>query len=168
MTDTVREMLGSPAWWFSTIAVALVVNLFSALIYDLLKQWTPSLTVRRLYRATQVVFAGLFLASCFLIAPPETWAGKMAPWLGTVLVFGVILDLILSTRYSFIPIVASVIVFLLSVFFEIIFKPPKEYSLHWVSIQFFSAVLVGVGVSIMVTSVLRIRDSRRRLRDYRG
>jgi hypothetical protein len=70
-TDTIHDMLSSPAWWFSTLAVGLVVNLLSSLIYDRLKEWTPSLTSKRLFQIAQLVWAALFLISSILIAPSD-------------------------------------------------------------------------------------------------
>jgi len=67
MSADITHLIQDPAWWFSTILVALVVNIFSALIYDNLRTLYASDTTRILLILCQVSYATLVFASGILI-----------------------------------------------------------------------------------------------------
>jgi hypothetical protein len=164
----IDQLVGSPGWWFSTIIVAVVVNIVSALIYEQLKSWVGSFTSTRLLQVLQISFAILVFVSSITMQLKDDYASKMAPLIGGVITFGILMDTYLETRYRFMSIITAVCIFCLSIVVEIHFNPPPTFSVSWFSIELFCSVLVASGVTIITTSILRMRDRRRAVRNYRA
>jgi hypothetical protein len=86
----ISELLGSPAWWFSTIGVAIVVNLISAFLFELVKQSKFAISAQRAVFVLAIAHGGIIvLASVgvaigtdrFLESAPYVVAGGFMAWL---------------------------------------------------------------------------------------
>ena len=46
--EEIYTMIGSPGWWFAAVIVALLVNIISNFVYDIIKPYLQSLTAQSL------------------------------------------------------------------------------------------------------------------------
>jgi hypothetical protein len=72
-------MLGSPAWWFATVLVSLLVNIVASFIYNAIK---PSVTSERFFLALVVLQGFFFFLSCLYFEPKSHYARAILPGFG--------------------------------------------------------------------------------------
>jgi hypothetical protein len=166
MTEGVNHFVNDPAWWFSTIFVAIVVNIISALLYDSLKSLYTSVTIKRLLIFCQICYALAIFISCFKIKTNNYFVRNNLPVLGLAIPFLVLFDMYSEVRYRFIGIATTLIVFIFNVTWVMIRKNPT-YTADWLATQFFGAFLLSVVVTVLMSSALLILARKRQLRNYR-
>jgi hypothetical protein len=62
--EEIYTMIGSPGWWFAAVIVALLVNVISNFVYDIIKPYLQSLTAQSLLWALVGLQGFLFFLSC--------------------------------------------------------------------------------------------------------
>ena len=113
--EEITKTLFSPAWWFSSILVALIVNIVSSFVYERIKGWGDSLTSNRIKIFCQVGYAIAIFASSILIKPANQYWEKMIPMLGAFIALCVILDIVIQTRFRFFAMFTTFCIFCLNV-----------------------------------------------------
>jgi hypothetical protein len=80
--EEIYTMIGSPGWWFAAVIVAVLVNITSNFIYDIIKPYLQSVTAQSLLWALVFVQGVFFFLSCLYFNPTTYYYRNMLPVLG--------------------------------------------------------------------------------------
>ncbi len=160
MSEILQE-IESPAWWFSTIVVAIIANILANYIYDALKakvagNWQFVLTV-----SVWIVFVSLYIASIFTLPMELERAVPYALGIALASVVG-FYEIYQIPGYAFAQIVTVVIVFSLT-FHESGFpKAWADRDFIWFGQQYFYCFTVSIVIQILIHMILYRRYLRKR------
>jgi hypothetical protein len=160
----IYSMIGSPGWWFAAVIMAVLVNIASNFIYDIIKPYLQSVTAQSLLWALVFVQGFLFFLSCLYLSPTTYYYKNMLPVLGVVAPLGVFAECYMVRQFKFVLVVSFVTVLSLAVFAELQINPPSVFNVEWFARQYFYSNLLNAFVTAIWGNIVRWRLMRARRR----
>jgi hypothetical protein len=156
----ILQAIGSPAWWFSAIIVAVIANVIANYIYDVLKAKVTGYWGSVLLWSLHISWSALFVASLFALPIRTDKAVAVALGFTIAAVFG-LYEIYRMPAYGFAQMVTVASVFSLT-FFEPEFpRALADRDLIWFGRQYFSCVLMSAFVQVLLAGIFYRRYARK-------
>jgi hypothetical protein len=160
--EEIYTLIGSPGWWFATVIVALLVNITSSFVYDIIKPYLQSITAQSLLWTLVFVHGVLIFLSCLYFNPTTYQAKNKLPIFGVVVPLVMFAECWMVGQLKFVVVITFATVFGLAVFTELQIKPPPELNAEWFARQYFYSTVSTAFVMAIWGSIVRWRLIRAR------
>jgi hypothetical protein len=162
--EEIYPLIGSPGWWFATVFVALLVNIMSAFIYDIIKPYIQSVTAKTLLWTFLLVHGFFIFLSCLYFNPTSHEAKNMLPVFAVLFPLTLFIGAYWEFRHVIILSVTCVIIFSLAVCFEVQVIPLSKMDTAWLAQQYYYSMLTSTFISSISIAILQWRELRSRRR----
>jgi hypothetical protein len=161
LVSEIVQAIGSPAWWFSTVIVAIIANVVASFIYEFLKSKMKGRWGSVVMWSFYVISHALFIASFFTL--PIRWDRAIYLAIGiTLATVASLYEVYRVPGYGFGQNITVASVFALTFFDPEFPRALADRDLIWLGQQFFLCFGISLVVQALLTGIFYRRYFRKR------